>query len=436
MKILEVIRKQMRNLVIIHLESLSNFIYNMNKDCFPSLNRWAAFMDSYSNYYSSATSTQMVISDLFMGRTDIFEQATYLECLYEIQPTEASILVALRNKGYITKYYDFGNGESEKALIEKFHNCIDKNGELFFGVNRQIFSRDITRFVKENASNSFAVFVKDVSSHLGSEADDFDKKKLEPEKWFKEKYIAIDKTVGMVFDTLKKNNVLDKTVVLLYGDHGDEPYFHSFHKGYFHAIEPFCDIIHCPLFIYDGGSKAENHNEIISTEDLRQIIEGRLLGESEKVNRHYAFSRNLFAAQRKMEDVFNKAYGITDGEYTLIITKRGMELYANRIDPINLNNLLDFYKIRNGRLVYNKIFNNVCSGHFNNFMSDIQKHEIEEKFYELRTALLEKINEQVYLINKFPFDKINYRMSKEDMRSCKGTLKDKIYRGIVAFKGI
>lgn len=422
----------MKNLVVVHLESLSNFIYNMNRECFPNLNYWSTFMDDYSNYYSSATSTQMVISDFFMGKMDVFESASYLECAYEVQHTEIPILLSLRNKGYATKYYDFGNGKDDEALVTKFHNSIDRDGQFFFGYSRQSFSHDVEDFIGRNSDNEFALFIKDVSSHIGSATDDFDKIQISATHWFKEKYRAIDKTVGMIFNLLKENKILENTLIVLYGDHGDEPYFHSFHKGYFHAIEPFCDIIHCPLFIFDGEKMAENHSEIVSTEDLKSIIEGRLIGKSVAINRKYAFSRNLFAAQRKMENVFNKAYGVTDSEYTLIITRKGLALYANCIDPLNLNNLLNFYKIKNKRLVYNKIFDNVTSGHFNNYMSDVQKKEIEEKFYELKAVLKEKMDAEVYLQEKFPFDRINCSLSKEELKSCRTTLKNKIYKIYVA----
>ena len=58
----------MKNIVLFHLESLNNVIFNMNQECFPNLRNFIKDATYYPNYYSTATSTYMVITDLFFWR--------------------------------------------------------------------------------------------------------------------------------------------------------------------------------------------------------------------------------------------------------------------------------------------------------------------------------------------------------------------------------
>lgn len=56
-----------RNLLLIHLESLNYMVYQANKRIFPTLRYWEQKSLSFCNYFSTATSTMMVLSDLAYG---------------------------------------------------------------------------------------------------------------------------------------------------------------------------------------------------------------------------------------------------------------------------------------------------------------------------------------------------------------------------------
>lgn len=57
----------MRNLLLVHLESLNYIVYQANKTIFPTLRYWEQRSLSFCNYFSTATSTMMVLSDLAYG---------------------------------------------------------------------------------------------------------------------------------------------------------------------------------------------------------------------------------------------------------------------------------------------------------------------------------------------------------------------------------
>lgn len=92
----------MKNLILFHLESINNIFLYMRKDSFKNLNKIMGYSTVYTKYYSTATSTFMVISDLLYGTTKIFEDSTTLEGMYSISPKGESLFEELYKKGYKT----------------------------------------------------------------------------------------------------------------------------------------------------------------------------------------------------------------------------------------------------------------------------------------------------------------------------------------------
>lgn len=123
--------------------------------------------------------------------------------------------------------------------------------------------------------------------------------------------------------------------------------------------------------------------------------------------RKYAFSRNLFANQSKRADVFNKGYSVTDGVYTLLVTKGGLALYWNTIDPLNEMNLLNFFVFKKGKILYNKKFDNMISSHYRKFMTIDRQNEIKDKFLELTLELQQHLKNMDHLKFQYLPNKIN-----------------------------
>lgn len=57
----------MRNLLLVHLESLNHMTYQMNQGMFSTLRKWEEKSLVFPRYFSTATSTFMVISDMAYG---------------------------------------------------------------------------------------------------------------------------------------------------------------------------------------------------------------------------------------------------------------------------------------------------------------------------------------------------------------------------------
>ena len=92
----------MKNFILIHLESLSELIFRTNWQLFSNINKIIEESVYYSNYFSSATSTLMVISDICYGGM-YREKCTKLENDYHDLENHTSLFDELVDTGYKAK---------------------------------------------------------------------------------------------------------------------------------------------------------------------------------------------------------------------------------------------------------------------------------------------------------------------------------------------
>ncbi len=69
----------MRNILIIHLESLNRNNFLLNRNLFPFLSSIESVSVSFTKYFSTATSTLMTIGDILYGGMDQYESSTTLD---------------------------------------------------------------------------------------------------------------------------------------------------------------------------------------------------------------------------------------------------------------------------------------------------------------------------------------------------------------------
>lgn len=395
----------MKNIVLFHLESLNNVIFNMNQECFPNLRNFIKDATYYPNYYSTATSTYMVITDLFFGDTFQFEQSDYLEDIFSVKAKKESIFDLLSKYGYKTKCYCYG--DQEKELARKKMKIFCSAAPCWESVNDQKgLITDIENFLKTD--KQFAIFIKDVESHwMNLEWHKQVSGFKSSQDLFKYKYYMLDKTFGKVMEAIKNSGQYENTLVIAYGDHGDEFFGHGLHDGYTHAIEPFPFMVNCPLVI--GNTNVALKGSVISTIDIYEIIMSALHNKVYESSRSFAFSRNLFSKQKVSIKSFNKSYMATDGKYSLQVSKKGLSLFWCQADICNGRNLLDFFSLVNGRLMYRAIYNNLKSSHYKYIMNKDAQEDINNEFYILLNKLRNFVDSTYGReIDDLNFSKINY----------------------------
>ena len=407
-----------KNLLLVHLESLNYVNYKMNRRLFPNLYEIEKKSIFFERYFSTATSTLMVIGDLMYGGMEQYEECQNLDFVPDEYAYKSSLFDDLKKEGYYTGIFIYPEGGdregAEKRHIAGFQNemvlkrdYVEYLNELKKGMHKAPFALMACNYISNLALNKYAdhnVFGFDATT-------------------WESGYRYLDQGVKDLMDLLEKQGMLDSTVIVFYGDHGDDYWTHGMHGGLTHAIEPNASLIHTPLFIWTNTiSEGYCVNDLICTIDLRKLIIDLLNSEVgldtivHRVKNKYLISRNEYSAQPLRKESFNKAYSITDGKYLLMVTNNGLTLFDIEMDPECHNNFLRFFVIEKGLLMDSTEINMQYSFHFKYYW-DIRNFRIlRQHYYTLRERLYAKVLE-LYLagkrsekdmLNEMHFDKIDY----------------------------
>ena len=383
-----------KNLLIIHLESLNYNNYSLNKEFFPFLSEFEKKCISFSNYYSTATSTLMVIGDLLYGGMDQYEKSTTLDDIPESYLYHDTLFDELKDNGYNTGIFVYPDGNNRKSAEEK-HLAGFKNSMILKAdymeylsafkmlMENQPFALMGCNYISNSSFNKYA--------DSGLSSNSFD-------RW-EEGYKALDQSAKDLVNLLSEKDLLKSTIILFYGDHGDDYFTHGLKHGMTHAIEPNALLIHTPLFIYDSDTADSFSMEegLLDTTDLRKILYNAVmgvdwLGKWKEVNKEIIYSRSAYAAQPIGNRHYYKGYSVSDGKLMLYVTQAGLEMYHIKMDSDCHNNLLKRFNYVEDILTDD--FSDEEYKEYSNWEWGIfgknSRSYIKQKFYYLRRILYEK----------------------------------------------
>jgi len=378
----------MKNLVMIHLESLNYQLFMNYPDLFREVHKVKQDGLFFDHYYSTATSTLMVIGDIVYGGKEQYEACTSLDDVPEEYFYKESIFDELKRKGYKTGlfiYPDGGDRESaELRHIAGFQN------EMVLRPDYNQFLDSIKLLINDEP---FAIMTCNYISNISINDYTDQKNVLSGTDRWKRGYIWLDKYVGDVLNLLKEKNQLDNTCVILYGDHGDDFWGHGMHGGLTHAIEPFASLIHTPMIILDKDIGKGIDKSLFCATDLRQKISKILdLGNVEKeIQNTYVIARSSYAAQPVRKDTFNKAYSITDGKFLMLVSNDGLELYDMEMDFQCTFNFLELFLFDKALIRYNTEKCEEIHFHYTNFMNEREIVLIRQLTYYFRDKLYKEV---------------------------------------------
>lgn len=396
-----------RNLVFLHLESISWQKVHAFPDAFPNLNRFLPKCRLFRNFYSSATSTQMVLAYLIHGNDFELDAESGLSKPAMNNPGLFSILQA---QGYNTDFlcvtaYHFADKKMLPVLADTLPP-VWSTGD---------FSDLLEKFDALTQAPQFAIYVLNLVSHiehgiaLADHAQGLD-------DLVGGACAVADHALGALIGILENKDLLQNTTIVIFGDHGDDYWTHGFKGGLLHGTEPYTHILHAPLLICDAGLPAGQDYRLVSTIDFAPSILDLLQlpaklpfadsGNSILVpgEREFAFAQNFAANQpdSTVQDI-RKAFSATSHSHSLLVSSRGLELFNHRLDPTNHCNLLNFFEIGSDGNLRASLPASGCHRHFDSAFRYFPKNQaaINREFRPMLQALRLRIQrKQAYLAER------------------------------------
>lgn len=226
-----------KNLIVIMMESVNDII--INEEYFP--NFYSLYSSSYyfKNNYSPRNSCATGNNE-FSAMTSLY--SIYNNCtsnLYVNNIYPQSIFNLFNNKGYITNsFHDYDNTYYERTKIHPnmgSQNYYDVNAlNMTYSNVYGAWPSDVTlmeEYLKklDDISGNFMSYITTVTTHqpYSSQSEYGDKYldkfenvsySLELKRYLS-KMTELDNAIGVLIDGLKERNLLDDTIIVLFGDH-------------------------------------------------------------------------------------------------------------------------------------------------------------------------------------------------------------------------
>jgi len=386
----------MKNLLFLHLESVSWQRFSAFRSAFPHTRALFAKALVFENYFSSATSTLMVVSYLAHGNDFEFDAEPRFEAM-RAAGNLPHLFSVLQDRGYQVGALCLNAFEGERPFelsswpealppVRGTHDVPTLYAEFEKLTDARPFALNVWNLITHvEHSMALAAFSEGYTDQIGRAC------------------ALADEVIGHMLAVLERKGLLANTTIVLYGDHGDDFWTHGFKSGLLHGVEPYTSVTWSPLAILDPSLPPGVYAGLASTIDLRPTclsllgIDDRrafepagidLLGGTNEV----VFAQNFTASQPDNPRLgIARAFAATDDAYSLLATARGLELYAYRFDPGNHCNLLHFFAPREDGLAL--IDGTEGAAHFRRAFADNPRSlaHIGRRFVRLREALANRL---------------------------------------------
>ncbi len=275
-----------KNLIAIQVESLENFVINQKvygQEITPNLNKLLSKSLYFNNIYEQNNSGTSSDCDLLVNTSTfpIREGTTVYSYPWSKYNTLQELL---KKRGYtsISTHAELPGSwnwaemhksfEADKILDIGVYNQDEKIG---LGLSDESYLKQISEKLK-NQNSPFYAFMTTLTSHGPFDMPE-DKKYLKLPKEFDENMLGAyfqavrytDDAIGKFLNELEKNNQLDNTVVMIYGDHCG---VHKFYED---------KIVDSPL---EGDWWKDNHKKIpyiVYSKDLEPEVISKAGGQSD-----------------------------------------------------------------------------------------------------------------------------------------------------------
>ncbi|MDR1519030.1 MAG: sulfatase-like hydrolase/transferase, partial [Planctomycetota bacterium] len=406
-----------KNVILLHLESISRANLWQFRNELGTVWRLMSQSLQFNRFFSSATSTTMAVTDLYYGDSSGSDLCPLYQISRVMPPNSekfAHLGVIVQSRDYDWYTFHADPYRKKESAIQNRHVFINDFDvpSLCEKALRQMAE------AKRDGRRFFAYFWDD-SPHLAFPSPVKDRAGGVAGR-LRTAYALADASLNRLLAGLAELGLWDDTIIVGFGDHGDEPWSHGLNRGYCHSLAPYASLTWAPMFIFDPGRFQPGiDSRLASMVDLKPTLLGLLFPDDPpaapatlfagldlfRSQREFAFSQNMFALQREYSDPEQgmvKGYAVTDGAYRLVVSSGGrdpdhggMEFYCDQADPANSLNLLKFFKLdRHGEISRFHPPPDAVAKYFPCVFGSSQVESLRASFRKLKSALREFVKDK------------------------------------------
>ncbi|AMQ89896.1 sulfatase-like hydrolase/transferase [Marinobacter sp. LQ44] len=146
----------------------------------------------------------------------------------------------------------------------------------------------------------------------------------------------MDNLIGRVLDDLMSRDLLDDTVVMITGDHGQE--FNDYGKNYWGHGSNFGDYqLRVPMVVHWPGKPAQRIDYRTENFDIAPTLMGDLLGCQSPDPSHYATGNGLFEPQERPWSIAHSYmdYALLTKELAVVTHASGnVDVVSRSLEPV------------------------------------------------------------------------------------------------------
>lgn len=349
-----------KNILFILIDSWNKRTWS--EECFPNIWDFATDCSSYENHISSSNGTYGSVFGLFFGLPSYFRKDVDVSGLQPI------LINTLLEQSYDVKAFASATLVYPPFARLIFSNVpdlrVESKGETVYERDCEI-TEEFIQYIDTTRNEPFFAFMFYDLAH-GYEMPDDKKNRFKP-SWKYADYLAlnneidptpfwnlyrnslfqVDSLVGCVLNKLEEKEMLENTIVVLTGDHGQE--FNENKKNYWGHGSNYSPVqIRVPFFVFDAEQAAKTYRHRTTHYDVSTTLLKRYLGVQNPVTDlgcGHMLDDNCSRDYHIAGDDVNYAF-ILEGDMTILEKKYsgGIEVYDSLMNP------LDDYKIDATRL--------------------------------------------------------------------------------------
>lgn len=346
-----------KNLIVIQVESLEDFVINKKVDgqeITPNINKLLNNSIYLPNIFEQVNEGTSSDSDLMVntsmlplrqGSTFFRNPATTYNSLPNILEKDGYSTIAIHSdKGSFWNYAQGLNGIGFDKFVDYY--SFDRDENIGLGLSDGSYFRQIEPMIKE-LKQPFYAFTVTLTSHGPFDLPkEYRELKLSPELdenvlggYFQSIHYT-DAKIGMFIESLKKDGLLDNTVIAIEGDHtGPHKYYNSKIESLSNPESWWLDNGNhtVPLIIYNPSIKTPVKDYVYGGQiDIMPTLL-YLLGVDNNVYQNTALGRNLLNTKRSYAVLTDKTI---KGE----LTDKEKEIVGNVLDLSDKMIRADYFK--------------------------------------------------------------------------------------------